>query len=116
MEAVEIQNTCNWLCTGDEIFPEMLAAIDAAQKSVSLETYTYTVSPLGERFRDALLRAIQRGVKVRVLIDALGSMGMPATFWDPVRLAGGEMRLFNPLALRRLSIRNHRKLLVCDEA
>jgi cardiolipin synthase len=115
MEAVEAQNTCNWLCTGDEIFPEMLAAIDAAGKSVCLETYTYTVSPLGDRFRDALIRALQRGVKVRVLVDALGSIGMPAGFWEPLRAAGGEMRLFNPLALRRMSIRNHRKLLVCDE-
>jgi cardiolipin synthase len=115
MEAVEAQNTCNWLCTGDEIFPEMLAAIDAAGKSVCLETYTYTVSPLGDRFRDALIRAAQRGVKVRVLVDALGSAGMPANFWEPLRAAGGEMRLFNPLALWRMSIRNHRKLLVCDE-
>jgi cardiolipin synthase len=40
---------------------------------------------------------------------------LPGDFWKPLRNAGGEARTFNPLALNRISIRNHRKLLVCDE-
>jgi cardiolipin synthase len=106
---------CQWLCAGDEIFPAMLAAIDAARKSVCLEIYTYTDSPLGKRFREALIRAQARGVRVRVLIDAVGSMSLPGSFWEPLRNAGGEVRQFNPIALKRFWIRNHRKLLVCDE-
>ena len=66
------------------------------------------------RFRDALTHACQRGVKVRVLIDALGSFGLSAEFWKPLMRAGGEIRWFNPLSLGRLGFRNHRKLLVCD--
>jgi cardiolipin synthase len=50
-----------------------------------------------------------------VLIDAVGSIGLAAAFWQPLRAAGGEVRQFNPLALDRLGIRNHRKVLVCDE-
>jgi len=107
--------TCNWLCTGDEIFPAMLAAIEEAQKEVCLETYTFTPSPLGERFRDALVRARHRRVRVRVLVDALGSYGLPDDFFRPLQGAGAEVRQFNPIALNRLSIRNHRKLLVCDD-
>jgi cardiolipin synthase len=112
---VETNATYNWLCAGDEIFPAMLAAIDAARKSVCLEIYTYTDSPLGKRFREALIRAQARGVHVRVLIDAVGSMSLPGSFWEPLRNAGGEVRQFNPIALKRFWIRNHRKLLVCDE-
>ena len=93
----------------------MLAAIDAAQESVCLETYTYSADELGQRFRSALIRARQRGVAVRVLIDALGSFGLSQTFWEPLRNVGGEARLFNPLRLNRMGIRSHRKLLVCDE-
>ena len=93
----------------------MLGAIEAARESVCLETYIYAPDSLGERFREALVRARQRGVRVWVLIDALGSMTLPVAFWEPLRAAGGEMRFFNPLALDRLGIRNHRKLLVCDE-
>jgi cardiolipin synthase A/B len=104
-----------WLCCGREIFPAMLAAIDAAQGSVCLEIYTYSADSLGERFREALVHARQRGARVRVLVDALGSIGLPAAFWKPLRAAGGDVRQFKPLALDRVGIRNHRKLLVCDE-
>jgi len=109
------QAGCKWMCRGRDVFPAMLAAIDAAQESVRLETYIYKASPLGERFRDALVRARQRGLLVRVLFDALGSIGLPAAFWDPLRAVGGEIRTFNPLSVHRMSIRDHRKCLVCDE-
>ena len=92
----------------------MLAAINGAQESVCLEIYFYASDSLGERFREALIRARQRGARVRVLIDALGSIGLAAAFWQPLRAVGGEVRHFNPLALDRLGVRNHRKLLVCD--
>jgi len=104
-----------WFCSGREIFPALLAAIDAAQESVCLETYIYASDSVGERFREALIRARQRGVRVRVLVDAFGSIGLAAAFWQPLRMAGGEVQQFNPLALDRWGIRNHRKLLVCDE-
>jgi cardiolipin synthase len=111
----ESNSTCNWLCTGDEVFPEMLAEIDAAKKSVCLEIYVFQDSPLGIRFREALILACKRGAKVRVLMDAVGSYFLPSHFWGSLRSAGGEVRQFNPVTLKRLIIRNHRKLLVCDE-
>ena len=103
-----------WLCGGRESFPAMLAAIDSARESVCLETYIFAADELGRRFLLALVQACQRGARVRVLVDAFGSMALPGAFWNPLRAAGGEVRYFNPLALNRLGIRNHRKLLVCD--
>jgi len=114
MLPVEANTRCHWLRTGDEIFPGMLRAIDAARSSVFLETYIFAAGPLGERFREALVRARQRGARVQVLLDAVGSFGLPGHFWEPLRRAGGEVRWFNPLALKRFWFRNHRKLLVCD--
>lgn len=108
--------TWTWLRTGDQVFPEMLSGIEAAQRSVALETYIFTPERLGEQFREALVRARGRGVRVRVLVDGLGSMRLPAVFWEPLRAAGGEVRVFNPLSLQRLGIRNHRKLLSIDRA
>lgn len=93
----------------------MLAAVDAASKSVCLEIYTFEECPLGRDFLEALTRACGRGVRVRVLVDAIGSFFLPDHFWQPLRKAGGEVRWFNPVALKRVTIRNHRKLLVCDE-
>ncbi len=105
----------SWLKSGREMFPAMLAAIKNAQTAVCLETYIFAPDSVGERFRAALVAARQRGARVRVLVDALGSMGLGSSFWQPLRAAGGEVRQFNPLALERLGIRDHRKLLVCDE-
>ncbi|MHB8521860.1 MAG: phospholipase D-like domain-containing protein [Limisphaerales bacterium] len=104
-----------WLLTGDEAFAAMLAAIDAARTSVCLEVYIFSGSALGEQFREASIRACQRGVRVRVLVDAWGSVMLDGDFWEPLRGAGGEARWFNPLSLGRLQFRDHRKLLVCDE-
>ncbi|HTY88144.1 MAG TPA: phosphatidylserine/phosphatidylglycerophosphate/cardiolipin synthase family protein [Candidatus Acidoferrum sp.] len=111
----ELNPAFQWLRAGDEIFPAMLAAIDAARQSVCLEVYTFEDSLLGQRFRDALIRARGRGVRVRVLVDAVGSITLSNRFWVPLQNAGGEMRVFNAIDLRRVAIRSHRKLLVCDE-
>jgi len=93
----------------------MLAAIEAAQGAICLETYIYSPDSLGEKFREALIRARNRGVRVRVLYDALGSMSLPSSFWEPLRKAGGEVRQFNPLVLNRFGVHDHRKMLICDE-
>lgn len=104
-----------WLRSGGEAFPAMLAAIDAARRSVRLEMYIFADSPLGVKFREALTRAASRGVRVQVTNDSFGSFGLPGTFWEPLVKAGGEFRWFNPLKLGRMLYRDHRKLLVCDD-
>jgi cardiolipin synthase A/B len=104
-----------WLRTGGEAFAAMLKAIDHARQSVRLEMYIYAEAPPGERFRAALVRAAQRGLDVRVLLDAVGSFALSSGFWKPLTDAGGKFRWFNPLKLGRMTYRDHRKLLVCDE-
>jgi cardiolipin synthase len=108
-------NAYAWLRTGDEVFPAMIAAINAAKKTVRLESYIYSPADPGLQVCEALTRAAQRGVRVQALVDALGSYELPDNFWKPLRETGGEARFFNPLALKRFGIRNHRKLLVCDD-
>jgi cardiolipin synthase len=108
-------NRCEWLVAGDTVFPAMLAAIDAAQKSVRLEFYTINDCPLSQRFVQSLLGARARGATIKILVDGAGSYALPASFWNSLREAGAEIRVFNPLALKRFGIRNHRKLLVLDD-
>jgi cardiolipin synthase len=111
----ETKSGFRWLETVDEAFEVMLPAIEAATRSIRLEVYIYRVSPIGEAVREALIRALQRSVKVQVLIDALGSISLPEKFWDPFIQAGGQFKWFNPLKLKRLGFRNHRKVLVIDD-
>ena len=75
------------------MFPAMLGAIDAAAVSVSFETYIFAEDQLGAQFRTTLLAAVERGVRVRVLVDALGSMSLPSSFWEPLRMAGACRRV-----------------------
>ena len=66
-------NRIQLLLNGDEAFPAMLAAIDAAKTSISLSTYIFDRDRSGRQFAAALGRAAGRGVQVRVLIDDAGS-------------------------------------------
>ncbi|EEF61332.1 phospholipase D/Transphosphatidylase [Pedosphaera parvula Ellin514] len=108
-------NCYNWLCTGNDVFPAMLEAIHSAQKSIRLETYIYSDDSVGEKFRQALIQACQRGIKVKVMVDSLGSQRLRSDYWQPLIAAGGEARWFNPNRLKRFGFRDHRKMLVCDE-
>ncbi|MEI8288440.1 MAG: phosphatidylserine/phosphatidylglycerophosphate/cardiolipin synthase family protein [Verrucomicrobiota bacterium] len=94
----------------------MIDAIHNARQSVRLETYIYTDGEIGRHFRDALTAAAARGVKVSVLVDAFGSWPLPAGFFAALLAAGGSVRYFNPLRLWRFGVRDHRKLLLCDDA
>ncbi|MGV3773103.1 MAG: phospholipase D-like domain-containing protein [Verrucomicrobiales bacterium] len=103
-----------WLETVDEAYRLMLQAIAGAKESIRLEIYIFRESEIGMKFRDALIRARERGVKVSVLVDALGSISLPEKFWDSFVQAGGNFKWFNPLKFKRLGFRDHRKILVCD--
>ena len=105
-----------WLHHGDEFLACVLESLRSARHSVRLEMYIFANDPTGLSVRAALAEAAGRGVSVRVMTDALGSAALPGNFWEPLVTAGGEVKVFNPLSHRRLMVRNHRKLLVVDDA
>lgn len=107
-------NHYQWLKTGDEAFAEAIAVMAAARESIRLEIYHFDAAGPGPLIAAELVRAARRGVSVQVLVDAFGSITLVDAFWDPLRTAGGEVRWFNPLHLRRFAFRDHRKLLTCD--
>ncbi|HYD42037.1 MAG TPA: phospholipase D-like domain-containing protein [Anaeromyxobacter sp.] len=111
-------NRIELLAGGARAYPAMLAAIDAAERSVTLCTYIFDPGLVGDAFVDALTRAQARGVQVRVLIDAIGVRYR----WPPVHRAlrrnGVRTALFlprfSPVWLPFVNLRNHRKILVAD--
>lgn len=102
--------------TVNEAFGALLREIEAAQFSVSLETYALAADSMGLPLLESLERAAKRGLSVRVLLDAFGCMFLPDSALAPLRAAGGEARYFNPVHYQRPSFRNHRKLLVVDQS
>ncbi|MEO5802401.1 MAG: phosphatidylserine/phosphatidylglycerophosphate/cardiolipin synthase family protein [Verrucomicrobiota bacterium] len=109
------KSSFRWMRTGDQALAEMLDAIGTAKISVQLEMYIFSADPVGEKFRDALVKARQRGVRVQVLVDAGGSVTLADDFWNNFLASGGEFRWFNRLTLHHFGLRDHRKILVCDE-
>ena len=113
-------NKVDPLVNGDEAFPAMLAAIESAQQSISLVSYIFDNDPTGRQFVDALQRAVQRGVEVRVLIDAAGTRYS----WPPITRMLKRARvpyarflpssLLQPWRVATINLRNHRKILVVD--
>ncbi len=106
---------------GVQAFPAMLRAIGSARSEVLLEMYWIGDDAVGASFREALVERARAGVRVCVIYDALGSIGITPAWWRPLFAAGGhavEFHSLSPLDLRfqleRLETRDHRKLLVVD--
>jgi len=110
-------NKLTILQNGDQIFPAMLAAIRSAKHSIGFTTYVYWSSDIASQFADALSERARAGVKVRLLVDAVGGAVMNArTVWQLER-AGVRVAWFRPLRwpyMRKLNNRTHRKVLVVD--
>jgi cardiolipin synthase A/B len=114
-------NRIGLLRSGVEYFPALERAIDSASNEIWLETYIFADDPTGRRIADALSRAAQRGVKVRVLVDGWGAkFYLTAALERALKKAGVELLKYRPEVsawqfrshrLRRL----HRKLCQIDE-
>ena len=110
-------NSYDVLTNGDQIFPAMLGAIEAARQRISFETYIYDTGSVADRFTAALESAARRGVRVQLVVDAVGASSMERAHMDRLRSAGCHVAQFNLPAwysLEELNYRTHRKILVVD--
>jgi len=111
-------NSVEPLVDGDAAYPAMLAAIDGAQRSITLVSYIFDNDAAGQAFRDALSGACARGVEVRVLLDDVGARYSKPTMLGELRAAGLPVAAFLPTRIGRLfryaNLRSHRKIMVVD--
>jgi len=112
-------NRISPLVNGDETFPAMLAAIKDARHTVHLTSYIFDSDQLGMRFVEALGDAVDRGVHVRVVIDAVGARYSFPSIVRPLRRRGVHVARFNPTFFppwrwKYTNLRCHRKLLIVD--
>jgi len=101
-----------------EVFSPMLAAIRGAQRFIQFEIYIFRADRIGNQFLEALVERARAGVEVRLLYDAVGSLGLTDSFFAPLLGAGGKVAVFHPVAPWRakwgLNRRDHKKILVVD--
>jgi cardiolipin synthase len=103
---------------GAAAFDALESTLDKSNHHIHLVYYIWQPDHTGKRLRDALTRACQRGVEVRLLLDDVGSRSAGQTFFQCLLAAGGQVKRFlpvNPLS-RQLALnnRNHRKIVVVD--
>ncbi len=110
-------NRIHVLQNGDEIFPAMLEAIAAAQRTITCETYIYWSGSIGERFAKALSERARAGVKVHLMLDWVGGEKISAQSVARMKADGVEVERYHAVhwySLGRLNNRTHRKVLIVD--
>jgi cardiolipin synthase A/B len=110
-------NQVDVLLNGDEIFPAMLTAIRGARKTITYAQYFYEDGPVARDIAGAFAERCRAGVGVNVLLDAFGTVGMPAEYVDVMRSSGCHVAMFRPLtplSWYQANYRNHRRTLVVD--
>lgn len=111
-------NALTLLSTGKQAFEAMGRAIEGARESVHLETYRFFSDKTGHEFARRLMEKSRLGVRVRVIIDGIGSLEMNPVLIQRMRNAGIQFLEYRPVAPWRArwgwGRRNHRKILVVD--
>ena len=105
------------LTNGDQFFPAMLDAIRGAKRRIALETYIYDTGEMANQFTAALEEAARRGVRVQLVVDAVGGGSMDDEHVQRLEAAGCRIAQFNApswYSLEEVNYRTHRKILVVD--
>jgi cardiolipin synthase len=111
-------NRVRFLTTGEEAFAALEQGIREAKHSIHLMTFILGRDAVGQRIVKLLAERAKAGVKVRLLLDALGCFPTSGRFCDPIRQAGGEVVRFMPMLPLQTrwsaNLRNHRKIAIID--
>ncbi len=105
------------LPNGDVFYEAELEAIRNAKHNVNLEAYIFYRGEVTKRFVKALTERARAGVKVKVVLDYIGSFSTPDSYFADLRAAGGEVKWYQPIrwyTFKRFNNRTHRELLVVD--
>jgi cardiolipin synthase len=115
-------NSVRVLQDGAATFPTMFSAIAGAKQFLDIEYYIFQdVQSGGRDLGDLLVQKSRAGVHVRVIYDAVGSLGTPASFYDKLRAGGVQVVQYNPIDPLKARThyspndRDHRKILVADD-
>ena len=111
-------NRVHFFTTGEDAFSALEQHINEARHTIHLMTFILGRDAVGKRIVKLLAKRAREGVKVRLLLDALGCFPTSGRFCDPLRRAGGEVARFMPVLPLQTrgsaNLRNHRKIVIFD--
>ncbi|OFZ21736.1 MAG: hypothetical protein A2X94_15730 [Bdellovibrionales bacterium GWB1_55_8] len=120
--------------SGDDFFSAVLAGLRSARQTVDFEVYSFNDDELGRRVADELCATARRGVRVRVMVDGVGSPLWAGQFLWKLVEAGAHSKVYHPLPwvfwsfstvwrrgfnrflglFLKVNRRNHRKVCIVD--
>lgn len=119
--AAQTWNSESIFFSGDQYFDSITKDILAAHKSINIETYKFEWDEMGKKLIDNLLEASNRNVRVRILVDAVGSINSIDKLKDKLKNSNIELRIYNPIlwktffrSITHINQRNHRKIFLFD--
>ncbi len=110
-------NSVRILNNGDEFYPVMLDEIRRARRSITIEAYIYWAGEVGKRFAQALAERASAGIKVKILLDAVGSATISDEIVNTLTEGGCKVEWYHPIhwwTIDRVNNRTHRKSLMID--
>ena len=114
---LEHGNRVDIFTNGDHFYPAMLDAIRQARETVTLECYIFKQGEIGGAFIEVLCERARAGVRVTIVMDAIGSFGAYRKSSKTLEAAGCRVAAYQRFTwyrLGRLNNRTHRELLVVD--
>ena len=110
-------NRIDVLNNGDAFYPAMLEAVNGAEESITIEAYIYWAGDVGRQFAEALAAKAASGVRVKILLDAVGSTSIGEEILETLERGRCQLAWYNPIryySLGRFNHRTHRKSLIVD--
>lgn len=116
--SITLRNRVQIITDGEKSFSTLFNIIENAKKYIHLQFFIIKNDDLGKKLHSILIKAAKRGVRVRVLYDAIGSWSLNRKYTDSLRDAGIKCYSFHPVSFarfrRKMNYRNHRKIVVAD--
>lgn len=111
-------SSVEYFITGRDKFQALFHDIDKATDHIHIEYYVWDDDVIGNQLKDLLIKKSAEGVKIRVIVDAVGSWRVKNSFYEQLRSAGIEVEEFMkvrfPMFTSHVNYRNHRKIVVID--
>ena len=118
LSPLSINNRVSILRNGEEKFPAVMEAIKNAQHHIHLEYYIFNDDSIGGPLSELLIKKAQEGVKVRIIVDGVGSLGLKRRYFKKMIAGGIDIHEFMPVLFpaftSKINYRNHRKIIVID--
>lgn len=118
LSPLTLYNKVRILKNGEEKFPAVKQAIKDAEDHIHIEYYIFSNDDVGGELADLLIQKAKEGVRVRIIVDGVGSLGLRRRFFKKLRSGGVEIHEFMPVLFpsftSKINYRNHRKIIVID--